>query len=223
MKKAYVFNFAEGFVPTVFKGERAQGILRSVNTISVIPNPDKMNKAQMTKLLTDKTALQDFTFVQEVGIPRAEYECDKFDTSIQTGFDFTFYFPEGILTHDTVQFRASKIEFYIRLAKRVLLTGSAPESKKAPQKRQGKKTPTGEKRATGEKTAFTPEFKTFLESKGFKENARGYRGSGEIIEATTKGFKCYFKSAVAESDKLTKANLYTGTHTEDEIRTYLSK
>lgn len=188
---------------------------------------ESMTKKELLALLDDKDVLA--LIAQGETVDRINYELQKFNEACivpESEENFRFYFPEGVLTHDTVTYRASKIQFYINLAKQMIETGKAPQEKrqgrKAPQNRQSKKAPQ-EKRGTAEKIDFSPEFKTFLESKGFKENARGYRGQGEIIENTTKGFKCYMKAPLSSEDKHTKADLYTGTHTEQEIRAYLSK
>ena len=189
---------------------------------------ESMTKKELLALLNDKEVLS--LIAEGVSVDRINFEIQKFNETCiapESEENFRFYFPEGIMTHDTVTFRANKTQFYINLAKKLIETGKAPQEKrqgrKAPQNRQGKKSPSGEKRVATEKTEFSPEFKSFLESKGFKENARGYRGAGEIIENTTKGFKTYFKAPLSSEDKHTKADLYTGTHTEQEIRAYLSK
>lgn len=190
---------------------------------------DAMTKKELLALLDNKEVLA--LIAQGVTVDRINFEIQKFNESCivpESEENFLFYFPEGLLMHDTVNFRASKIQFYINLAKKLIETGKAPQEKrqgrKAPQ-RQGKKSPSGEKRGATEKEKieFSPEFRSFLESKGFKENARGFRGAGEIIENTTKGFKCYMKAPLSSEDKHTKADLYTGTHSEEEIRAYLSK
>ena len=189
---------------------------------------EAMTKKELLALLDDKEVLA--LIAEGETVERLNYESQKFNEAVsapESEENFLFYFPEGILTHDTVTYRAGKIQFYINLAKKMIETGKAPQEKrqgrKAPQNRQSKKSPSGEKRVASEKIEFSSEFKSFLESKGFKENARGYRGQGEIIENTTKGFKCYMKAPLSSEDKHTKADLYTGTHTEEEIRTYLSK
>lgn len=224
-KTTFKFAFNPEYPVPHFEDERAQGFLRSVRTVTPILNPEDMSKDELVALALNPQRLADLSLINEVGKDRVEYETNKFDSSIEGMSDslFDFYFLNPLNTHDTVTFRASKIDFYIALAKRVIQTGGAPQGK-----RQGKKAPQG-KRQTGEKKApqnaqeFSEEFKTFLISKGFKENARGFRGQGQIIENTTKGFKTYFKNPLSPEDKHTKADLYTGTHTEDEIREYLNK
>lgn len=190
---------------------------------------ETMTKKELLALLNNKDVLA--LIAEGETVDRINYEIQKFNEAVSTPEseeNFRFYFPEGILTHDTVTFRAGKIQFYINLAKQLIQTGKAPQEKrqgrKAPQsKRQGKKSPSGEKKESLEKIEFSSDFRAFLESKGFKENARGFRGQGEIIENTTKGFKCYMKAPLSTEDKHTKADLYTGTHTEQEIRAYLNK
>lgn len=212
---------------------RGEGKTHNINLIyerrkkAMLKKFESMTKKELLELLNNKEVLS--LIAEGETVDRINYEIQKFNDSCitpESEENFLFYFPEGIMMHDTVTYRANKIQFYINLAKQMIQTGKAPQEKrqgrKAPQ-RQSKKAPSGEKRATTEKTEFSPEFKSFLESKGFKENARGYRGAGEIIENTTKGFKCYFKSPLSSEDKHTKADLYTGTHTEQEIRAYLNK
>ena len=224
-KAAFKFAFNPEYPVPHFEDERAQGFLRSVRTVTPILNPEDMSKDELVALALNPQKLADLSLINEVGRERIEYETNKFDTSIEDVSDalFDFYFLNPLNTHDVVELRASKIEFYISLAKRVIQTGGAPQGK-----RQGKKAPQG-KRQTGEKRVaqsaqeFSEEFKAFLISKGFKENSRGFRGKGEIIENTSKGFKTYFKNPLSPEDKHTKADLYTGTHTEQEIRAYLNK
>ena len=224
-KAVFKFEFNPEFPVPHFEDERAQGFLRAVRTVTPILNPEDMSKDELVSLALNPQRLADLSLINEVGKDRVEYELNKFDTSIEGVSDalFDFYFLNPLNTHDTVDLRKSKLDFYITLAKRVIQTGGAPQGK-----RQGKKAPQG-KRQTGEKRVaqnaqeFSEEFKAFLISKGFKENARGFRGRGEIIENTSKGFKTYFKNPLSPEDKHTKADLYTGTHTEQEIRAYLNK
>ena len=222
-KAAFKFAFNPEFPVPHFEDERAQGFLRSVRTVTPILNPEDMSKNELVSLALNPQRLADLSLINEVGKDRVEYELNKFDSSIEGVSDalFDFYFLNPLNTHDVIDLRASKIDFYIALAKRVIQTGGGPQrrQKKAPQgKRQ-----TGEKRVAQSAQEFSEEFKAFLISKGFKENSRGFRGKGEIIENTTKGFKTYFKNPLSPEDKHTKADLYTGTHTEDEIRAYLNK
>lgn len=223
-KATFKFAFNPEYPVPHFEDERAQGFLRSVRTVTPILNPEDMSKDELVSLALNPQRLADLSLINEVGKDRVEYELNKFDTSIEGASDalFDFYFLNPLNTHDTVDLRASKIDFYIALAKRVIQTG-APQGKRQKKAPQRKQTGAGEKRVAQTAQEFSEEFKTFLISKGFKENARGFRGQGQIIENTTKGFKTYFKSPLSPEDKHTKADLYTGTHTEDEIREYLNK
>ena len=225
-KATFKFAFSPEYPVPHFEDERAQGFLRSVRTVTPILNPEDMSKDELVALALNPQKLADLSLINEVGRERIEYETNKFDSSIEEVSDalFDFYFLNPLNTHDTVELRASKIDFYIALAKRIIQTGGT-----TPQRRQGKKaiqrkqTGAGEKRVAQSAQEFSEEFKTFLISKGFRENSRGFRGKGEIIENTTKGFKTYFKSPLSSEDKHTKADLYTGTHTEQEIKEYLNK
>lgn len=224
-KATFRFTFNPEFPVPHFEDERAQGFLRSVRTVTPIVSPQDMSKDELVSLALNPQKLADLALINEIGKDRVEYELNKFDSSIEGVSDalFDFYFLNPLNTHETVELRASKVEFYIALAKRVIQTGGSPQKrqgKKAPQKRQ---IGAGEKRVAQSAQEFSEEFKSFLISKGFKENARGFRGKGEIIENTSKGFKTYFKNPLSPEDKHTKADLYTGTHTEDEIREYLNK
>ena len=222
-KATFKFAFNPEYPVPHFEDERAQGVLRSIRTITLIPNPEDMSKDELVSLALNPQKLADLSLINEVGRERIEYETNKFDASIEDVSDalFDFYFLNPLNTHDTVDLRASKVEFYIALAKKIIQTG-APQGKRQKKAPQGKRQ-TGEKKAPQNAQEFSEEFKAFLISKGFKENARGFRGKGEIIENTTKGFKTYFKNPLSSEDKHTKADLYTGTHTEDEIREYLNK
>lgn len=224
-KATFKFAFNPEYPVPHFEDERAQGFLRSLKTITPIINPEDMSKEELVSLALNPQKLADLSLINEVGRERIEYETNKFDSSIEGVSDalFDFYFLNPLNTHNTVDLRASKVDFYIALAKRMIQTGGSPQrrqNKKAPQRKQ---TGTGEKKAPQNVQEFSEEFKAFLISKGFKENARGFRGKGEIIENTTKGFKTYFKNPLSSEDKHTKADLYTGTHTEQEIREYLNK
>lgn len=224
-KATFRFQFNENYPVPHFEDERAQGFLRSIRTVTPILNPEDMSKDELVSLALNPQKLADLALINEVGRERIEYETNKFDASIEDVSDalFDFYFLNPLNTHDTVDLRASKIDFYITLAKKVIQTGGSPQKrqgKKAPQKRQ---IGAGEKRVAQSAQEFSEEFKSFLISKGFKENSRGFRGKGEIIENTSKGFKTYFKNPLSPEDKHTKADLYTGTHTEQEIRDYLNK
>lgn len=224
-KAAFKFAFNPEYPVPHFEDERAQGFLRSIRTVTPIVNPQDMSKDELVALALNPQKLADLSLINEVGRERIEYETNKFDMSIEGMADplFDFYFLNPLNTHDVVELRASKIDFYIALAKRVIQTGipqGKRQGKKAPQRKQ---TGAGEKRVVQSAQEFSEEFKAFLISKGFKENSRGFRGKGEIIENTTKGFKTYFKNPLSPEDKHTKADLYTGTHTEQEIREYLNK
>lgn len=224
-KAIFKFAFNPEYPVPHFEDERAQGFLRSVRTVTPILNPEDMSKDELVSLALNPQKLADLSLINEVGRERIEYETNKFDSSIEGVSDalFDFYFLNPLNTHDTVDLRASKIDFYIALAKRIIQTGgTTPQGKRQKKAPQGKRQ-TGEKKAPQNAQEFSEEFKAFLISKGFKENARGFRGKGEIIENTTKGFKTYFKNPLSPEDKHTKADLYTGTHTEQEIREYLSK
>lgn len=224
-KVSFRFQFNENYPIPHFEDARAQGFLRAVRTVTPILNPEDMSKDELVSLALNPQRLADLSLINEVGKDRVEYELNKFDSSIESVSDslFDFYFLNPLNTHDTVDLRASKIDFYIALAKKMIQTGgTTPQGKRQKKAPQGKRQ-TGEKKAPQNAQEFSEEFKAFLISKGFKENARGFRGQGQIIENTSKGFKTYFKSPLSPEDKHTKADLYTGTHTEVEIREYLSK
>lgn len=222
-KATFRIEFNPEFPVPHFEDERAQGFLRSIRTVTPILNPQDMSKDELVALALNPQKLADLSLINEVGRERIEYETNKFDASIEAGSKelFNFYFLNPLFTHDTVELRASKIEFYINLAKRVIQIGT-PQGKRQKKAPQGKRQ-IGEKKVAQSAQEFSEEFKSFLISKGFKENNRGFRGKGEIIENTSKGFKTYFKSPLSPEDKHTKADLYTGTHTEQEIREYLNK
>ena len=145
-KATFKFAFNPEYPVPHFEDERAQGFLRSVRTVTPILNPQDMSKEELVSLALNPQKLADLSLINEVGRERIEYETNKFDMSIEGMSDplFDFYFLNPLNTHDVVELRASKIEFYIALAKRVI-QGGAPQGK-----RQGKKAPRG-KRQTGEK------------------------------------------------------------------------